>query len=227
MPQTLPAGRPRPAITKRRKIVAGVGRAGDPPKVIEAMARFSRPARQAAARRGLPSAKSIVPWPCFRVTVPLFPVTVTSPLSATTPKPLSIGPPHTVVPRTPIAATGVRICTFAAGSPSIRPPTYRKLAARAGRVIDEFVDHERRAFAERQLSAVFQRRLKARAFSTAATIPEIDVRVDNQRTRPPGLRGFNLRLDLVNCANGRSRVRDGDAGAEDADGQRRRQPANC
>jgi hypothetical protein len=39
--------------------------------------------------------------------------------------PWSIGPPHTVVPRTPIAATGVCIRTFAPLSPSIRPPTYR------------------------------------------------------------------------------------------------------
>ena len=60
-------------------------RAGYFPNVIEAIARFIRPAGQAAARRGLPSPKTIVPWPCFKVTIPLLPVTVTSPLKTTTP----------------------------------------------------------------------------------------------------------------------------------------------
>jgi hypothetical protein len=61
------------------------GRAGGFPKVIEATARFMRPAGHAAARWGFPSLKSIVPWPCFKVTVPFLPVTVTSPLSTMTP----------------------------------------------------------------------------------------------------------------------------------------------
>jgi hypothetical protein len=61
------------------------GRAGGFLKVMEATARFMRPAGHGAALRGLPSSKSIVPWPCFKVTVPLLPVTVTSPLSTMTP----------------------------------------------------------------------------------------------------------------------------------------------
>ena len=88
--------------------------------------------------------------------------------------------------------------------PSIRPPTYmnapsdnadRKRATRPGRVINKFVDHERRVFAGRQLSAVFQFRLKARTFSAVALTAEVDFRFDNQRT---SLGGLHLRLDLVN-----------------------------
>jgi hypothetical protein len=55
------------------------------PKVIEATARFMRPAGHAAARWGFPSPMSIVPWPCFRVTVPFLAVMVTSPFSTTIP----------------------------------------------------------------------------------------------------------------------------------------------
>jgi hypothetical protein len=54
-------------------------------KVIEATARFILLAGQGAARCGLPSLKIIVPWPCFRVTVPLLPVTVAAPLKTMTP----------------------------------------------------------------------------------------------------------------------------------------------
>ena len=76
-----------------------------------------------------------------------------------------------------------------------------------------------------QLSVVFQRRLKARAFSAVASIPEIDIRADNQRTGLTGLRGVHVRLDLVNGANGQG-LRYGDAGAEYADRQKYRQSAN-
>ena len=85
------------------------------------------------------------------------------------------------------------------------------------RVIDEFVDHDRRIFAERQLSGVFQRRLEARAFSAVASIPEIEFRFDNQPTGLPGLRSLHLRLNLVHGANGYG-LPDGDAGAENASG---------
>ena len=83
--------------------------------------------------------------------------------------------------------------------------------------LDEFVDHECRIFAEHQLSAVFQRRLKARALSAVASIAEIDVRVDNQRTGLPSLRRVHPRLDLVDSANG-SKFRKGCAGRKDANG---------
>ena len=126
-----------------------------------------------------------------------------------------------MVPRRPIAPTGVRICTFAPFTPSIRPPTYRNAPLttliESSPRIDEFVDHDRRIFAEGQLSAVFQRRLEARAFSAVASISEIDFRFNNQRTGLPGLRGLNMRLNLVNGSNGYG-LPDGDAGAEDASG---------
>src|SRR5208283_627517 len=93
----------------------------------------------------------------------------------------------------------------------------RKLAARRRRIVDEFVDHERRMFAER--------RLEARAISAAASIPEIEVRVDGQFTGLPGLRGADLRLNLVDSADSGG-FRNSSAGAEDADGQSRRQSAD-
>ena len=60
------------------------GRAGGFSKVMESTARFMRPAGQAAARQGFPSLKSIVPWPCLKVTVPRLLVTVTSPFRTMT-----------------------------------------------------------------------------------------------------------------------------------------------
>src|SRR5215470_17936128 len=110
---------PRPAAVIYRA-------AGGFAKLTEVTARFMRSAGHGRADCGLPWLNTIVPWPCLRVTVPVFVVKVTSPLSTITPYPLSIGPPQTVVPRTPSVPTGVWIWTFAPLLSSTLPPTNKK-----------------------------------------------------------------------------------------------------
>jgi hypothetical protein len=54
-------------------------------KLIDDTARFVRSSGQAPGGRGRAVPKTIVAWPCRNVTVPVLVVTVTSPLSTSTP----------------------------------------------------------------------------------------------------------------------------------------------